>query len=162
MCHVVADGPYSTALKPVIAELGPLRVMTPAERELRVDLQLLVESGGIETVPHEGWLTPSSDLEKSGKNVPPWRMDAFYRVVRRRTGILMQGKKPHGGKFSYDAENRLPWQGNPPARKMPSFPLNAIKEEVGRLIRKHSTHHPRRFQSDGFSILKCVSLIEYA
>lgn len=142
--HVVADGPYRTALKPIIAELGPLRVMEPAERELRVDLKPLVKSGGIEMVPHQGWLATSTDFEKSGKKASPWRMDAFYREIRRRTGILMEGRQPKGGKFSYDAENRLPWKREPLAPEMPTFPSNAIKEEVGRLIRKHFSHHPGR------------------
>ena len=146
--HVVADGPYMNVLKPIISELGPLRVMTPAERELRVDLTSLVKAGGIELVPHQGWLTTSSDFEKSGKTAPPWRMDAFYREVRRKKGILMEGGKPKGGKFSYDAENRHYWKGDPPAPKMPPFPSNAIKEEVGRLIQKLFSHHPGRLNLD--------------
>ena len=32
-------------------------------------------------------------------------MDSFYRVVRKRTQILMDSQgKPEGGKLSYDAE----------------------------------------------------------
>ena len=67
---VVPAGPYRTALNPIIAELGQLRVMTPAERELRSDLQPLIESGGVEVVQHEGWLTTSSDFENSAKKAP--------------------------------------------------------------------------------------------
>jgi deoxyribodipyrimidine photolyase-related protein len=33
-------------------------------------------------------------------------METFYRQVRRETGILMQGAKPLGGKWNFDAENR--------------------------------------------------------
>lgn len=90
--HVIADGPYRMALKSLIAELGPLRVMTPAERELRVDLQPLVESGGIETVPHEGWVTTSSDFEKSGKKVPPGEWMLFTGRFDAEQGFLWRGK----------------------------------------------------------------------
>ncbi|WP_293573000.1 cryptochrome/photolyase family protein [Phaeobacter sp.] len=36
------------------------------------------------------------------------RMEYFYRDMRRQTGLLMQGDKPEGGKWNYDAENRKP------------------------------------------------------
>jgi deoxyribodipyrimidine photolyase-related protein len=34
------------------------------------------------------------------------RMEYFYRDVRRKTGLLMKGDQPVGGKWNYDAENR--------------------------------------------------------
>jgi len=44
---LVADGPYRSALEPIVSELGPLQLMRPAERELREDLRPLVETGGL-------------------------------------------------------------------------------------------------------------------
>ncbi|MGD9031073.1 MAG: cryptochrome/photolyase family protein [Desulfobacteraceae bacterium] len=146
--HVVASGPYGEALEPFIAELGPLRAMVPAERELRIDLQKLAHKGGLEFLPHEGWLTSSGQFKASTKKAPPWRMDAFYRYVRRDTGILMRDKKPEGGKFSFDAENRLSWKGEPATPDPPDFPRDPIKEEVGALIRRKFAHHPGRLDLD--------------
>jgi deoxyribodipyrimidine photolyase-related protein len=71
-------------------------------------------------------------------------MDAFYRHVRRETGILMEGGKPAGGKYSFDTENRLSWKGDPPAPEPPTFPKDPVKEEVGRLVQEHFGHHPGR------------------
>lgn len=34
------------------------------------------------------------------------RMEHFYRLMRRKTGLLMEGDKPAGGKWNLDAENR--------------------------------------------------------
>jgi deoxyribodipyrimidine photolyase-related protein len=34
------------------------------------------------------------------------RMEYFYRDMRRKTGLLMDGDKPVGGKWNYDADNR--------------------------------------------------------
>jgi deoxyribodipyrimidine photolyase-related protein len=117
----VAEGPYRDALEPLAGELGPIEVMLPAERELRVDLQPLIESGGLVEVAHEGWLSEPEDFATSQKSKPPWRMDAFYRHMRRRTGLLMQDGKPTGGKFSFDADNRKPWAGEPAAPSPPVF-----------------------------------------
>jgi deoxyribodipyrimidine photolyase-related protein len=36
------------------------------------------------------------------------RMEWFYREMRRKTGLLMEGDKPAGGKWNYDHENRKP------------------------------------------------------
>ena len=34
------------------------------------------------------------------------RMEYFYREMRRETGLLMEGDKPAGGRWNYDADNR--------------------------------------------------------
>ncbi|MEM9843018.1 MAG: cryptochrome/photolyase family protein, partial [Pseudomonadota bacterium] len=36
------------------------------------------------------------------------RMEYFYREMRRKTGLLMDGDDPEGGKWNYDADNRKP------------------------------------------------------
>ncbi len=36
------------------------------------------------------------------------RMEYFYRDMRRRTGLLMDGDKPLGGKWNFDHDNRKP------------------------------------------------------
>ncbi len=140
--HLVAQGPYRKALEPLVSELGTMRMMGPAERELCADLQPLVDAGGLELIPHEGWLTTHDEFRVGAGEGPPWRMDFFYRYVRRKTGILMKGAKPAGGKYGFDRENRLPWKGNPRPPAPPTFPLDPIKEEVGRLIQSKFNHHP--------------------
>lgn len=140
--YVVHDGPYHEALEKVVSELGALEVMEPAERELRVDLAPLVESGKLRVHPHEGWLTTREQfLEGAGANAP-WRMDAFYRHVRRETGLLMERGKPRGGKWSFDTENRKPWKGEPPAPQLPRFEPDAITREVGELVESRFASHP--------------------
>jgi deoxyribodipyrimidine photolyase-related protein len=36
------------------------------------------------------------------------RMEYFYRNMRSKTGLLMDGDKPEGGQWNFDAENRKP------------------------------------------------------
>nr|WP_291842321.1 cryptochrome/photolyase family protein [Maricaulis sp.] len=40
------------------------------------------------------------------------RMEYFYREMRRETGLLMEGDKPAGGQWNYDADNRKPAAGD--------------------------------------------------
>ena len=141
----VASALYRDALAPVSRELGPMRVMRPAERELRVDLAPLVQSGGLIEIPHEGWLSTDDDFAASQKPSPPWRMEAFYRQLRRRTGLLMSDDKPLGGKYSFDNDNRKPWPGEPPAPPPPTFMADEITREVGALIEERFSDHPGEF-----------------
>lgn len=140
--YIVAPGSYAETLEPLAAELGALHMMAAAERELRVELAPLIERGLVEVHPHEGWCTTRDDFLAAGG--PPWRMDAFYRHVRQRTGLLMQGGRPVGGRFSLDAENRKPWRGTPPAPEPPRFEPDAITREVGELVATRYAHHPGR------------------
>lgn len=135
------DG-YAPALQRFALRHGPLVAAEPAERELRLELQRLVQAGSLSFVEHEGWLTRASDFASLGG--PPWRMDRFYRGVRQRTGILMRDGKPLGGRYSLDGENREPWKGEPPAPQAPEFPSDPIKDEVVRLVEERFAHHPGR------------------
>jgi deoxyribodipyrimidine photolyase-related protein len=139
---VATQRSFGAAVREVAEELGPLRVMEPAERELRVDLAPHVADGLLEVLPHEGWLTSRDQFEASQPGGPPYRMDAFYRGVRRDTGILMEEGKPLGGKYSFDAENRKPWKGQPPAPQPPSFRPDEVTREVLELVEERFGHHP--------------------
>lgn len=44
----------------------------------------------------------------------PWLMERFYRHLRQREGVLMDGRKPAGGRWNFDTENRSRWPGDPP------------------------------------------------
>lgn len=137
---------YAPALAAVVAERGPLAMMRPAERELRADLAQLVRQGALELRSHEGWLTSPAQFRRACPE-PPWRMVDFYRHVRRDTGMLMDGAppgRPRGGKLSFDADNREPWRGDPPAPALPRFEPDAITREVGELIEARFAHHPGR------------------
>ena len=48
--YAVANGPYHTVLRPLTKRCGRIRVMEPAERELRVDLAPLVQDELIEII----------------------------------------------------------------------------------------------------------------
>jgi deoxyribodipyrimidine photolyase-related protein len=145
--HVVSRGSYADALAEVAAAVGPLVAIEPAERELRIDLGPLVARGALSFEPHDGWLTTAADFDES-QGGPPFRMDVFYRHVRKKSGILMQGDRPLGEKFSHDADNRRAWHGEPPAPEPPAFRADAITEEVAALVEERFARHPGRIRLD--------------
>jgi deoxyribodipyrimidine photolyase-related protein len=142
--YVVSKGDTTEALAPLARELGALRAMEPAERELRGELRPLVEAGQLELLPHEGWLSDPEFFRRACGEAPPWRMDRFYREMRRAHGWLMRGGKPEGGRFSFDGENRRRWRGEPPAPEPPRFEPDAITREVAELVETRYAAHPGR------------------
>ena len=69
------------------------------------------------------------------------RMEFFYRDMRRKTGLLMEGEAPAGGRWNFDAENRKPASPDllTPARK--GFKPDAITREVLALVEARFSHH---------------------
>ncbi len=70
------------------------------------------------------------------------RMEYFYREMRRKTGLLMDGDQPAGGKWNYDADNRKAASADllmpRPRRTAP----DAITRDVLALV---AAHFPGRF-----------------
>ena len=119
--------------------LGALTMMRAAERELREELAAIPE---LRVERNELWLTDERDFERTFPKGPPYRMDAFYREVRRAQGVLMDARnKPIGGQFSFDGDNRNPWKGAPAAPKVPRFEPDAITREVLALVERRFGDH---------------------
>jgi deoxyribodipyrimidine photolyase-related protein len=152
---------YAEALTDAVAARGPLEMMRPAERELRTELRDLTDSGALVEVPHEGWLTTPEDFA-AARQGPPWRMDAFYRYVRRRYDVLMEGDRPAGGKYSFDTENRRAWRGDPPAPALPVFAADDVTEEVGDLIRTRFAEHPGTLDLTAFPSTRADAVAAWA
>ncbi|MDJ0975117.1 MAG: cryptochrome/photolyase family protein [Planctomycetota bacterium] len=142
--YLAGEAPYRQHLASAAKRLGPLTMMRPAERELRVELAPLVDSGAIEVVPHAGWMTTTEMFVDGAGLEAPWRMDAFYRHVRQSLDLLMENGKPLGGKYSHDAANREPWSGEPAAPIPPTFRPDDITREVAELVETRFADHPGR------------------
>jgi deoxyribodipyrimidine photolyase-related protein len=70
------------------------------------------------------------------------RMEFFYREMRQKTGLLMDGLSPMNGQWNFDADNRaaLPADYQPPARLR--FEPDPITREVIELVRGR---YPKNF-----------------
>jgi deoxyribodipyrimidine photolyase-related protein len=49
-----------------------------------------------------------AEFEDWAKGRKQLRMEFFYREMRRKTGLLMEGDQPAGGQWNYDHDNRKP------------------------------------------------------
>lgn len=70
----------------------------------------------------------------AGEKPKSLRMEYFYREMRKRTGYLMDGDAPEGGRWNLDAQNReaLPSEVEPPSR--PHYALDDTTRDVLKLV----------------------------
>jgi deoxyribodipyrimidine photolyase-related protein len=68
-------------------------------------------------------------------------MESFYRKMRRKTGLLMDGEQPEGGQWNYDRLNRQ----RPPADQsfpsIPRFEPDRITRDVLAVVKRQYPHH---------------------
>ena len=82
------------------------------------------------------------------------RLEYWYRELRHKHGILMEGKLPVGGQWNFDADNREsfgktgPQNLPPPSRFVP----DDITQEVMQLVNTRFAHHPGSLQSFGWPV----------
>ncbi len=69
------------------------------------------------------------------------RMEYFYRDMRRKTGLLMDGEHPEGGKWNYDAENRQAASADLFMPKPKAYRHDAIVKDVLALVEKRFDNH---------------------
>jgi deoxyribodipyrimidine photolyase-related protein len=69
------------------------------------------------------------------------RMENFYREMRVRTGLLMDGDEPAGGKWNYDAENRKPAKSDLFMPEPQRFEPDVITRDVIALVKERFADH---------------------
>ena len=69
-----------------------------------------VRKRGIQILPSRGFVTSERDFSDWAESRGSKRllMEDFYRDMRVRTGLLMEGPQPVGGSWNYDHDNRQP------------------------------------------------------
>ena len=60
------------------------------------------------SLPDTRFIATHQEFEEWAEGRKQLRMEYFYRDVRRKTGLLMDGDKPEGGKWNYDHDNSKP------------------------------------------------------
>lgn len=69
------------------------------------------------------------------------RMEYFYREMRKKYNILMNGKKPEGGQWNYDPNNRKPPKDDLEIPKTYSAQIDQITQDCIDLVAKYFDNH---------------------
>jgi deoxyribodipyrimidine photolyase-related protein len=87
------------------------------------------------------FIATPAEFEAWAKDRKQLRMEYFYRDMRRKTGLLMDGDQPAGGQWNYDHDNRKP---APDAVTYPGplrFEPDDITAEVLDLVEARFSNH---------------------
>ncbi len=143
--------PYASlaqALASDIDALTPQRVIMvmPGEWAVREALRRVVGAAGLmleERGDRHFLCTPDAFAAWAGGRKAP-RMEHFYRWLRRRERVLMDGADPLGGQWNFDADNRGSFgRGGPGSLPAPvRFEPDAQTREVIDLVATRFAAHP--------------------
>jgi deoxyribodipyrimidine photolyase-related protein len=120
-----------------------IRIVEAGEWRVRQMLEGWQDRFGlpVEILPDDRFLSTIDGFQEWAAGRATLTMEYFYRDMRRRHGVLMDGSEPAGGRWNFDADNRkTPPRGlNYPA--LPDIAPDAITREVLALVAERFAGH---------------------
>jgi len=134
---------YDSGLNKVLSENGHLNVtfMNPSEWDSRERLRKVGAGceGRVKEIPNNFFLADPGEYIDRVKD--GWLMEYFYREMRRKTGYLMNGKKPEGGEWNYDDQNREKLPKDHPVPTIAETDPDEITKEVIEMVEEWFPDH---------------------
>ncbi len=90
------------------AETGATGVIATEPGEWRLILALGNLPLPVHQLPDRRFIASHAEFDTWADGRKQLRMEYFYRDMRRKTGLLMDGDQPAGGQWNYDHDNRKP------------------------------------------------------
>lgn len=107
-------------------QITELRVMEPNDRPFAELIQALELPCALTIVPNNHFLWSRDEFIQWAGPRKRLVMEDFYRAGRQRWQILMDGDRPIGDRWNYDADNRQP----PKGKLHPPEPLWFVPDEI--------------------------------
>jgi deoxyribodipyrimidine photolyase-related protein len=124
-----------------------LELMRQVVTQHKVPLEVLEDSHFMSTV---------REFAEHIKGRKQLRQEYFYRELRQKTGILMEGKQPVGGQWNFDAENRGSFgKAGPGLLPGPTrFEPDTVTQEVMDLVNNRFKDHPGSLDTFGWPVTR--------
>lgn len=123
-----------------------VRCCEPGDWRVLAELQDLCQRLGVplEILPDAHFLCSREAFGHWAGDASSLRLEFFYRWMRRRERVLMDGDAPAGGRWNFDADNRKAFgRGGPKdVPVVPAFAPDAITREVLDDVERHFAGHP--------------------
>ena len=140
------SGSFTGEIARALTRHGPDRIVVTEGGEWRVAAMLeaweTLFGLPVHIRPDTRFIAAHADFTAWAKDRPSLTMEFFYREMRRRTGILMDGNKPAGDRWNFDKENRKPATNDLLMPRPLSFAPDAITREVLVLVADRFADHP--------------------
>ncbi len=133
------------------AEVGATEVLTTRCGEWRLRAAIEDCPLSVTVLPDDRFIAAPGAFSAWADGRKQLRMEFFYREMRRKTGVLMDGAGPAGGRWNFDAENRKPARRDlflpQPLRHAP----DAVTEAVLGLVEARFPEHFGRLRPFWFA-----------
>ncbi len=147
-----------------ISVLKPQKVIVcePGEYRIEQDLIALCEEMNTELVVRDDthFMCSKADFIHWAKANKQLRMEFFYRQMRQKNDVLMQGNEPLGGAWNYDAENRKTFGKSGP-QNVPVAPMvciDGITQAAIDIVEKHFPNHPGSVKNFIWPVTRAAAL----
>ena len=157
-------GTLQGELKQTIEQTQPKKLIMTAPGEWRIlqKIRELARSMHLELDIRDDthFFSTVRDFSEHAASRKQLRLEFFYREMRLKNGILMDGKKPVGGAWNFDAENRESFgKQGPGILPQPSrFAPDAITKKVIELVNRRFASHPGSIATFGWPVNRLQAL----
>jgi len=158
-------GTLALQLEESIRQLQPAALVLTAPGDWRVLQSLRAVASqhqlAIDLRDDTHFFSTVREFAEHAKGRKQLRLEYWYRELRHKHGILMDGKQPLGGQWNFDADNREsfgkagPQNVPPPARFVP----DAISREVIALVDSRFADHPGTLHSFAWPVTRDQALL---
>ena len=115
-------------------EHGADEVLATTPGEWRLITALEAAPLSVTLLPDDRFIASLEEFDAWAEGRKELRMEYFYREMRRKTGLLMEGDAPAGGKWNFDHDNREPAREDLLRPATLQFTPDAVTEEVLALV----------------------------
>jgi deoxyribodipyrimidine photolyase-related protein len=139
------QGGFTRELARAIERRTPSRIITTEASEHRVlsaqkDWSTLFDAP-VDVLADDRFLASKGEFAAWAEGRKQLRMEYFYREMRRKTGLLMDGDAPAGGQWNFDHDNRNPAKADlfmpSPLRFAPDAETRAVLDLVSARFATH-------------------------
>ncbi len=136
-------GSLGAELQAAIDRFRPRRILAVDPGEFRVREEL-AQVAQVEFLEDRHFLCSREEFARHTNGRKQLRMEFFYREMRRRYGVLMEGNQPAGGRWNFDSENRESFgKTGPSSVPAPArFAPDETTRQVFALIEQRFPGHP--------------------
>jgi deoxyribodipyrimidine photolyase-related protein len=154
------DGEVKRALSETLCDT--LIVTEPGEWRILKKFKTWRDTMGIDVSIREDtrFLCSIADFSHWAVNRKQLRMEYFYRDMRRKYNILLDGIEPVGGQWNYDSENRKPGKTGMSSPKRLSHKKDSITLEVLDLVQSRFSDHFGDLEPFHFAVTRDQALKE--
>lgn len=135
-------------LRDAVERLKPTRVVMTEPGDWRVERALITcaETGAftLETRPDAHFMCTREEFRAWAGDKRQFRLEYFYRLMRKRYDVLMDGDQPMEGRWNFDSKNRGSFPKKGPGAVPPPLQIapDRITQEAIADVEAHFATHP--------------------